>query len=114
MDIRGYPRVYTGSEDFSLLLFWIYFTIWVGCETWTITKTLQNRINGCYTKLLRYACNISWKSYTSNNKLYGKLEHIDTRIKRRRLQFAGHCYRSNEQFQIYSSMKQNHQLNEKI
>ena len=28
--------------------------------------------------------------------IYGKLEYIDTRIKRRRLQFAGHCYRSNE------------------
>lgn len=85
------------SQHLKLKIFFatIESILLYGCETWTITKTLQNRINGCYTKLLRYAYNISWKSFTSNEKLYGKLEHIDTRIKRRRLQFAGHCYRSN-------------------
>ena len=84
------------SQHLKLKIFFatIESILLYGCETWTITKTLQNRINGCYTKLLRYAYNISWKSFTSNEKLYGKLEHIDTRIKRRRLQFAGHCYRS--------------------
>lgn len=32
-----------------------------------------------------------------------KLEHIDTRIKRRGLQFAGHCYRSNEHYKQFVS-----------
>ena len=63
-------------------------------------KNIKNRINGCCTKLLRYAYNISWKSYTSNNKLF-ELEHIATRIKSRRLPFAGHRYHYNEHYKQF-------------
>ena len=32
-----------------------------GSITWTLTKTLENRLNGSYTRMLRAALNKSWK-----------------------------------------------------
>ncbi len=31
-----------------------------GSETWPMTKILNKRLDGCYTKLLRYIFNIKW------------------------------------------------------
>jgi len=33
--------------------------LFYACESWSLTKTLKNRINGAYTRLLRYSLNIS-------------------------------------------------------
>ena len=41
-----------------------------GAETWTTTKTMTKRIDGCYTRLLRMALNISWKDNINNITLY--------------------------------------------
>ena len=41
-----------------------------GSEIWTINKSLEIRINGCNTKLLRMVLNVSWKDKWSNKKLY--------------------------------------------
>ena len=68
-----------------------------GAETWTVTSKLGKVLDGCYTRLLRTALNISWKSHTTNQELYGQLPRITTTIQRRRLQFAGHCKRSSNQ-----------------
>ena len=32
----------------------------LGSETWTIYRTLQKRLDGCYTRMLRMALDISW------------------------------------------------------
>ena len=32
-----------------------------GSETWTINKSLEKRMNRCYTKLLHMVLNVSWK-----------------------------------------------------
>ena len=37
-----------------------------GCQTWTITKSEEARLDGCYTRMLRTVKNISWKSKLSN------------------------------------------------
>ena len=68
-----------------------------GSETWTITKILEARIDGCYTQLLRRALNISWKEHIPNKVVYGKLPPITSKIKARRLSFAGHCLRTADQ-----------------
>ena len=68
-----------------------------GSETWTITKLLEARIDGCYTQLLRRALNISWKEHIPNKVVYGKLPPITSIIKARRLSFAGHCLRTADQ-----------------
>ena len=67
-----------------------------GSETWTINKSLEKRINGCYTKLLRMVLNVSWKDNWSNKKLYNDMPKITNIIATRRLSIAGHCIRHNE------------------
>ena len=55
-----------------------------GSETWTLTKTLNKQLNGCYTRMLRMAYNISWKEHLTNKSLYGKLHLILAKIQVRR------------------------------
>ena len=68
-----------------------------GCETWTIDKTLSKRLDGCYTKMLRMALNVSWKSKTPNEELYGELPPVSSKVAYRRLLLAGHCVRHPEE-----------------
>ena len=65
-----------------------------GSTTWTLTKEQESRLDGCYTRMLRAALNISWKDHPTKQQLYGKLPPISHKIRDRRLRFAGHCYRS--------------------
>ena len=64
-----------------------------GSETWTITNRTGKSLDGCYTRMLRKALDVSWKAHMSNKELYGDLPKITTSIRKRRLQFAGHCKR---------------------
>ena len=66
-------------------------------ETWTLTQTMETKIDGLYTKLLRRALNISWRDHVSNQELYGDLPRLSLTIRQRRLRFAGHCYRASNQ-----------------
>ena len=66
-------------------------------ETWTLTKTMEIKIDGLYTKLLRRALNVSWKDHVSNKELYGGIPPLSSTIRKRRLRFAGHCSRAENQ-----------------
>jgi len=59
-----------------------------GSETWTITNKSKKSLDGCYTRMLRSALNISWKDKITNKELYGDLPPLSDRIKERRLRFA--------------------------
>ena len=61
-----------------------------------MTKALEKSLDGAYTKLLRYALNVSWKDHVKNIDLYGKLARVSVRLRERRLTFAGHCWRCDE------------------
>ena len=54
-------------------------------------------LNGCYTRLLRLALDISWKAYIGNEQLYGDLPKVSDQIRKRHLQFVSHCVRFSEQ-----------------
>ena len=66
-----------------------------GCESWSLTKDLVDKINGSYTRMLRRAKNISWSDFISNKILYSDtgVSRITQRIKKRRMALVGHCYR---------------------
>ena len=68
-----------------------------GSETWTVTKTFEDRINGCYTQLLRRVLNISWRDHKTNEEVYGEIPPLANSVRKRRLQFAGHCLRASDQ-----------------
>ena len=67
-----------------------------GCETWTMTAALDKSLDGCYTRMLRAALNISWKRHITNVVLYGKLPRVSDKVAAKRMELAGHCRRHTE------------------
>ena len=40
-----------------------------GSEDWTLTKSLEKQLNGCYSRLLRMVFNVHWKEHVTNEEL---------------------------------------------
>ena len=53
-----------------------------GSEALTITKTLQKQYDGCYTRILRMAVNVSWKSHLTNEQLYQELPKVSCKVQK--------------------------------
>ena len=68
-----------------------------GCETWTLTKELEKKLDGCYTRLLRYVLGYTWKDHINNETLYDDLPKLSAKIQQRRLKLVGHCLRHTEE-----------------
>ena len=68
-----------------------------GSSSWTLTKTLEKKIDGAYTKMLRVVKGISWRQHLKNAQLYGDLPKISDTIREQRTRFSGHCWRSKEE-----------------
>ena len=68
-----------------------------GSECWTLTKQQAKKLDGCYTRLLRAATNVSWRQRLTNKVLYGDLPSVSQTVQQRRLRFAGHCYRAKQE-----------------
>ena len=67
-----------------------------GCESWTLTTATAKALDGCYTRMLRMALNVSWKDKIPNQELYAGLPKVTDTVRSRRLKLAGHCYRHQE------------------
>ena len=68
-----------------------------GCTTWTLTKRLEKKLDGNYTKMLRAILNKSWQQHPTRHQLYGHLPPITKSIQVRRTRHAGHCWRSRDE-----------------
>ena len=68
-----------------------------GCTTWTLTKQLENKLDGNYTRMLRAIFNKSWRQHPTNHQLYSHLPPITKTIQIRRTRHAGHCWRSRDE-----------------
>ena len=44
-----------------------------GCTTWTLTKRLEKKLDGSYTRMLRAILNRSWQQHPTRRQLYGHL-----------------------------------------
>ena len=64
-----------------------------GCTTWTLTKRLEKKLDGNYTRMLRAILNKSWRQHPTKHQLYGHLLPITKTIQVRRTRHAGHCWR---------------------
>ena len=42
-----------------------------GCTTWTLTKRLEKKLDGNYTRMLRAILNKSWRQHPTRHQLYG-------------------------------------------
>ena len=68
-----------------------------GCTTWTLTKRLEKKLDGNYTRMLRAILNKSWQQHPTRRQLYGHLPPITKTIQARRTRHAGHCWRSKDE-----------------
>ena len=68
-----------------------------GCTTWTLTKRLEKKLDGNYTRMLRAILNKSWRQHPTRGQLYGHLPPITKTIQVRRARHAGHCWRSKDE-----------------
>ena len=67
-----------------------------GCTTWMLTKLLEKKLDGNYTRMLRAILNRSWRQHPTRHQLYGHLPPITKTIQIRRTRHAGHCWRSRD------------------
>ena len=68
-----------------------------GCTTWTLTKRLEKKQDGNYTRMLRAILNKSRRQHSTKHQLYGHLPPITKTIQVRRPRHAGHCWRSRDE-----------------
>ena len=67
------------------------------CTTWTLTKRLEKKLDGNYTRMLRAILNKSWRQHPTRHQLYGHLPPITKTVQVRRARHAGHCWRSKDE-----------------
>ena len=68
-----------------------------GWTTWTLTKRLEKKLDGNYTRMLRAILNKSWQQHPTRHQLYGHLPPITKTIQVRQTRHAGHCWRSRDE-----------------
>ena len=68
-----------------------------GCTTLTLTKRLEKKLDGNYSRMLRAILNKSWRQHPTNHQLYGHLPLITKTIQVRRTRHAGHCWKSKDE-----------------
>ena len=49
-----------------------------GCTTWMLTKRLEKKLNGNYTRMLRAILNKSWQQHPIRHQQYGHLPPMKT------------------------------------
>ena len=65
--------------------------------TWTLTKRMEKKLDGNYTRMLRAMLNKSWWQHRTRHQLYGHLPPIMKTIQVRRTRHGGHCWRSRDE-----------------
>ena len=69
-----------------------------GCTTWMLTKLLEKKLDGNYTRMLRAILNKSWRQHPTKHQLYGHFPPITKTIQDRRTRHARHSWRSRDEF----------------
>ena len=60
-------------------------------------ETMEKKLDGNYTRMLRAILNKSWRQHPTKQQLYGHQPPITKTIKIRRTRHAGHCWRSRDE-----------------
>ena len=68
-----------------------------GCTNWTLTKRLEKKLDGNYTRMLRAILNKSWRKHPTKHQLYRHQPPITKTIQVWRTRHAGHCWRSRDE-----------------
>ena len=79
-----------------MLTCYIYSVLLYGCETWTINKNMQNKLEACEMWFLRRIGKISWTQKLTNVQILRMLNtkrQLLYNIKKRKMSFFGHIKR---------------------
>ena len=68
-----------------------------GYTRWTLTKRMEKKLDGNYTRMLWAILNKSWRQLSTKQQLYGHLPSITKPIQVRRTRHEGHCWRSRDE-----------------
>ena len=68
-----------------------------GCTTWTLTKRLEKKLEGNYTRMLRAILNKSWRQHPTKHQIYGHLPPLTKTIHVRGTRHAGHSWKSRDE-----------------
>ena len=74
-----------------------YWKNWLICTTWMLTKRLEKKLDGNYTRMLQVILNKSWRQQPTKHQLFSYLPPIMKTIQVRRTRHAGHCWRSRDE-----------------
>ena len=88
------------SDEYKLYLVrFIYFINYsfFFCTTWMLTKRLEKKLDGNYTRMLRAILNKSWRQPPTRHQLCGHLPPITKTIQVRWTRHAGHGWRSGDE-----------------
>ena len=98
--LNGMSRVWCSNLPRHIKLSLFHATVesvlLYGCESWTLTHTLQKSLDGCYTRMLRAVLNVDQNIHITNKDLYGQLPRLSKKVAARRMRLAGHCHRHRE------------------
>src|SRR6218665_716613 len=76
----------------------IFPTVLYGCETWTMTKKMEKKINACEMWIWRKMQRISWMEKKTNESIHMEIgieeETLQQTALRRKLGFFGYVMRS--------------------
>ena len=86
---QQYPKLHLFKATVKSILLY-------GSDSWSLTKSLEKRLHGMYTGILRKVQNIYWKDKVTNNFVYSSNHCLTEIIRRKRLSLAGHVSRPNE------------------
>ena len=64
------------------------------CTTWMLTKRIEKKLDGNYTKMLQAILNKPWGQHPTKQQLYSQFLPITKTIQVRRTRHVGHCWRS--------------------
>ena len=67
-----------------------------GCTTWMLTKRLEKKLDGNYTRMMWAILNKCWQQHPTKHQLYDHLPPITKTIQVRQTRHAGHCWRSRD------------------
>ena len=67
------------------------------CESWALDPTLLQKLHANLTRLLRFALNVHWSTHTRNSALYDHIPCKSDTLRYRRVKFAGHAIRADDQ-----------------
>ena len=76
------------AEVMSILLY--------GCTSWMLTKHMEKKLDGNYTRMLRAILSKSWRQHPTKQQLYSNLPPIMKTIKIIRTRHIGHCWKSRD------------------